>query len=173
MVRAALVFSPPWRPAVRSGSTLPAIADSATVGSVPVSLPFPGCPGAFELDAPDPLCLFPLLRGKVLSELPGFLLVHPCLLAFVLLFGYPYFMAKSIPGTQKKRGRPKTTGRGTQIGMRWHQPLLGMIDSWAAQQDDKPDRPDAIRRLVERALANEPARDVSPTPRPAKRPRGK
>jgi len=41
--------------------------------------------------------------------------------------------------------------------MRWHEPLLGMIDAWAAKQDDKPKRPDAIRRLVERGLASEPA----------------
>jgi hypothetical protein len=61
-------------------------------------------------------------------------------------------MAKSIRGTQKKRGRPKTTGRGTQIGMRWHELLLGMIDAWAAKQDDKPPRSEAIRRLVERGL---------------------
>jgi hypothetical protein len=69
-------------------------------------------------------------------------------------------MSVSIRGTQNKRkkvGRPKTTGRGTQIGMRWQAPILEAIDNWAAQQDDKPDRPNAIRRLVERGLAAEVA----------------
>jgi hypothetical protein len=54
---------------------------------------------------------------------------------------------------KRKRGRPITTGKGLQIGMRWHEPLLGMIDEWAAAQDDEPSRTEAIRRLVERGLA--------------------
>ena len=41
--------------------------------------------------------------------------------------------------------------------MRWQAPILEAIDNWAAQQDDKPDRPNAIRRLVERGLAAEVA----------------
>jgi hypothetical protein len=63
-------------------------------------------------------------------------------------------MAGSISVSTKKRGRgrPVTTGKGTLIGMRWHEPLLTMIDAWAAQQDDKPERSEAIRRLVERGL---------------------
>jgi hypothetical protein len=66
-------------------------------------------------------------------------------------------MPRSIRVTTKKRkrGRPVTTGKGTQIGMRWHEPLLGMIDAWAAAQDDDPSRTEAIRRLVERGLASE------------------
>jgi hypothetical protein len=56
---------------------------------------------------------------------------------------------------KRRRGRPVTTGKGLQIGMRWHEPLLGMIDDWAAAQDDEPSRTEAIRRLVERGLAAE------------------
>jgi hypothetical protein len=41
--------------------------------------------------------------------------------------------------------------------MRWHEPLLGMIDDWAVAQDDKPSRTQAIRRLAERGLAAEAA----------------
>jgi hypothetical protein len=41
--------------------------------------------------------------------------------------------------------------------MRWHEPLLGMIDEWAAAQDDEPSRTEAIRRLVERGLVAEAA----------------
>jgi hypothetical protein len=63
-------------------------------------------------------------------------------------------MRKSIRVSTKKRGRgrPATTGKGTLVGMRWHEPLLSMIEAWAAQQDDKPERSEAIRRLVERGL---------------------
>ena len=67
-------------------------------------------------------------------------------------------MAKSIRATKKRRGRPKTTGIGAQIGMRWHQPALDEIDAWAARQDGAPSRTEAIRRLVELGLKTKPAR---------------
>jgi len=75
-------------------------------------------------------------------------------------------MSKSIRDTKnkhKKVGRPVTTGKGMQIGMRWHEPLLGTIDKWAAGQEDKPGRSEAIRRLVQLGLATSaPAtRDVA------------
>jgi len=79
-------------------------------------------------------------------------------------------MSTSISGTKKKLkkvGRPITTGKGTQIGMRWHDPMLQAIDAWAARQEDKPDRSEAIRRLVQRGLDSE-AVAVKPR-RPAKR----
>jgi hypothetical protein len=61
-------------------------------------------------------------------------------------------MRKSIKGTTKKRrGRPATTGRGTQIGMRWQEPLLSEIDSWM-ESEGIATRPEAIRRLVEIGL---------------------
>jgi hypothetical protein len=63
-------------------------------------------------------------------------------------------MAKSIRGNKKRRGRPKTTGIGVQIGMRWHPPILDEIDAWASRQADSPSRPEAIRRLVELGLAS-------------------
>ena len=49
--------------------------------------------------------------------------------------------------TEKRRGRPATTGRGTQIGMRWQEPQLSAIDSWM-EKHDVATRPEAIRRLV-------------------------
>jgi hypothetical protein len=64
-------------------------------------------------------------------------------------------MSKSIRGTQKSqkpRGRPKTTGKGAQIGMRWHEPTLAAIDDWRREQPDLPSRPQAIRYLVELGL---------------------
>jgi hypothetical protein len=49
--------------------------------------------------------------------------------------------------TKKKRGRPATAGRGTQIGMRWQEPQLSAIDS-RMEKHDVATRPEAIRRLV-------------------------
>ena len=58
-------------------------------------------------------------------------------------------MAKSIRDIAKKRrGRPRSTGLGTGILVRMHDQLEA-LDAWIAKQDDpKPTRPEAIRRLV-------------------------
>ncbi len=57
-------------------------------------------------------------------------------------------MTKSIRVIPKKRGRPKTTGRGTLIGVRLQSSGLSQLDVWIAGQEDKPSRPEAIRRLT-------------------------
>ena len=54
--------------------------------------------------------------------------------------------------TRKKRG-PPPTGKGTLIGVRLQPVPLAQVDRWAASQKDKPGRPEAIRRLLELALA--------------------
>ena len=66
-------------------------------------------------------------------------------------------MGKSIRDIPKKsrRGRPKTTGRGEGIMLRLHPPLLNALGVWIAAQEPPPSRPEAIRRLVERALVAE------------------
>jgi hypothetical protein len=71
-------------------------------------------------------------------------------------------MNKSIKGTtKKKRGRPATTGKGTQLGMRWHDPMLVAIDSWR-EKHDVATRAEAIRRLVELGLTvKAPAKPIS------------
>jgi hypothetical protein len=58
-------------------------------------------------------------------------------------------MGKSIRDIAKKsRGRPRSTGLGTGILVRMHD-QLDALDAWIAKQDDpKPTRPEAIRRLV-------------------------
>jgi hypothetical protein len=63
-------------------------------------------------------------------------------------------MPKSIGVITKKRtrGRPKTTGTGTLIGVRLLPPVLTSVDQWAAQQADNPSRPEAIRRMIEQVL---------------------
>ena len=58
-----------------------------------------------------------------------------------------------VPKKVKKKRGPPPTGKGTQIGTRWHEPLLGKIDEWATLQEDKPARAEAIRRLVELGLS--------------------
>jgi hypothetical protein len=73
-------------------------------------------------------------------------------LASARYFWYQYFMAKSIRGTKKSRGRPPTTGTGVQLGMRWPEPLMHAIDDWRREETDLPSRAEAIRRLVERGL---------------------
>ena len=68
-----------------------------------------------------------------------------------LAFMVPRFMAKTSVVPKKKRG-PAPTGKGIQIGMRWHGPELTMIDDWVAVQSKPYTRPEAIRRLVELGL---------------------
>ena len=47
----------------------------------------------------------------------------------------------------RKRG-PKPTGKGTPIQVRLQPDQLSKVDAWRDAQDDKPTRPEAIRRLV-------------------------
>jgi len=62
-------------------------------------------------------------------------------------------MAKaSEKRTTKKRGRP-ATGQDPVTAIRLSQKLRASVDRWARQQTDKPSRSEAIRRLVEHALA--------------------
>jgi hypothetical protein len=65
-------------------------------------------------------------------------------------------MRASIPDTPKKRkrGRPKMAGRGEGVMVRFHHNgLIDQLDAWIANQDDAPSRPEAIRRLLAKALA--------------------
>jgi hypothetical protein len=62
-------------------------------------------------------------------------------------------MAKSVRVNTKRRGRPKTTGKGELLGVRIHAQQLAALDNWIGQQNDAPSRPEAIRRLLEQALS--------------------
>ena len=67
--------------------------------------------------------------------------------------------------TKKKRGRPATTGRGTQVGERWHPTELAAIDAWISASADKTiSRAHAIRRLVALALKVEKTRPTRGAP---------
>lgn len=55
-------------------------------------------------------------------------------------------MTRSIRDIPKKAGRPKTTGRGEGVFVRFQRPQLPALDAWIDQQPEpKPSRPEAIR----------------------------
>jgi hypothetical protein len=68
------------------------------------------------------------------------------------LFTYYRFMPRSIPVLRKRRGRPPT-GQDPVTAVRLPLALKSQIDDWAKRQPDNPSRSEAIRRLVQLALA--------------------
>jgi hypothetical protein len=56
-------------------------------------------------------------------------------------------MARQTVTPRKKRG-PPPTGKGTPITVRLQPSGLSQLDTWIADQEDKPSRPEAIRRLT-------------------------
>jgi hypothetical protein len=86
---------------------------------------------------------------------------HSCLgvastLAVRCFYVITVFMARQSVITQKKRG-PPATGKGVLIGVRLQPPNLAALDAWIMDQPGSPSRPEAIRRLVEQALASKGA----------------
>jgi hypothetical protein len=61
------------------------------------------------------------------------------------------FMKRQSLVPKKKRG-PLPTGQGIQIQVRIQPDKLAELDRWIAAQTDRPSRPEAIRRIVERVL---------------------
>ncbi|MEO7680760.1 MAG: hypothetical protein ABIS14_08725 [Sphingomonas sp.] len=55
----------------------------------------------------------------------------------------------------RKRGRTPTGW--TQVGVKTLPEQLARVDAWIAAQPDRPNRPEAFRRLIDLALAAEPA----------------
>lgn len=72
-------------------------------------------------------------------------------LARLALMMYYANMPKSIAVVHKKRGRP-ATGQDPVTAIRLSPELRTKIDAWAAAQEDRPPRSEAIRRMIERAL---------------------
>lgn len=58
---------------------------------------------------------------------------------------------KSIGGKRPGAGRP-ATGTDPARTIRLSDAFIALVDAWAAAQDDKPGRSEAIRRLVELGL---------------------
>jgi hypothetical protein len=67
---------------------------------------------------------------------------------------YYAFMQKSTAVLQKKRGRPKT-GETPVLAIRLSSETRAMIDEWADRQEDRPNRSEAMRRLVDRGIRQE------------------
>src|SRR5690348_8742882 len=63
-------------------------------------------------------------------------------------------MSRQSVITRKKRG-PPATGKGELVGVRIQPNLMQALDRWIAAQQPTASRPEAIRRLVEQALATE------------------
>ena len=61
---------------------------------------------------------------------------------------------KVIP---KKRGRPRT-GKDPMLAFRAPPAFTAEVEAWAERQPDSPSRSEALRRLVELALAKEKRR---------------
>jgi metal-responsive CopG/Arc/MetJ family transcriptional regulator len=61
-------------------------------------------------------------------------------------------MARQSVISRKKHG-PPPTGKGVPILVRLQPPLLTDVDQWIAKQEIPFTRPEAIRRLIESALA--------------------
>ena len=59
----------------------------------------------------------------------------------------------SIKSAKKSRGRPPVDSRAVNVRMLLTD--IERLDAWRARQDDAPSRPEAIRRLVEKALREE------------------
>ena len=51
-----------------------------------------------------------------------------------------------------KVGRPKVDSE--EVRARMTRELLDRIDAWSAEQADRPARPEAVRRLVDKGLKN-------------------
>jgi hypothetical protein len=54
--------------------------------------------------------------------------------------------------TRDNTKRKRADQPGTLVGVRLQPDQLAKVDAWREGQDDKPTRPEAIRRLVEKAL---------------------
>jgi hypothetical protein len=60
---------------------------------------------------------------------------------------------KSTMLAQKKKPGPPATGKGEQVVVRIQPDPMGRLDAWIARQEEpRPTRAEAIRRLVEKAL---------------------
>ena len=56
----------------------------------------------------------------------------------------------SVDKVKKRIGRPPVDSE--QITVRIQRPMLDALDDWRDQQDDKPGRPEAVRRILKKEL---------------------
>jgi hypothetical protein len=74
-------------------------------------------------------------------------------LARPTIFEYQKFMATSISNIRKKRGRGRPKVGAVPVMVRLLPEQATSLDDWRKKQIDRPGRPEAIRRLIDRALA--------------------
>jgi hypothetical protein len=72
---------------------------------------------------------------------------------------FPLFRGRPIPDSEKRgRGRPRT-GVGRTIGLRLYGEEQAALAAWTASQPDpKPSKPEAIRKLLNKALESSEVR---------------
>ena len=73
-------------------------------------------------------------------------------LAWLTISWYRDFMSKSIRGIRKYVRKQRPVEPGTPVMTRLQPGQLNQLDAWIAKQDDAPSRPEAIRRLLAKAL---------------------
>jgi hypothetical protein len=61
-------------------------------------------------------------------------------------------MSREIHVSRKYVRKHRPSEPGTNIGVRLQHDGLEQLDAWIAKQDDAPSRPEAIRRLLAKAL---------------------
>jgi Arc/MetJ-type ribon-helix-helix transcriptional regulator len=57
-------------------------------------------------------------------------------------------MARQTVLARKGKRGPAPTGKGQQVVVRMHDPMLSALDSWIERQEQRPTRPEAVRRAV-------------------------
>jgi hypothetical protein len=72
---------------------------------------------------------------------------------------------QSVISQKPKKRRLSSPSKGEPILVRLQRTPLANLDHWIARQEDRPSRPEAIRRLVEQALAGSSSGRRSPTAR--------
>lgn len=66
----------------------------------------------------------------------------------------------SISDIEKKRGRGRPAKDVVPVLVRIPAPQAEALDAWRDGQEDKPSRPEAIRRLVELSLKAKAAHEI-------------
>lgn len=73
-------------------------------------------------------------------------------------------MSTVVSAKNKRTGRPRVDSEA--VNVRMERPLLSALDAWRREQPDLPTRPEAVRRLVEKALGGDRKSDPKDAPEP-------
>ena len=65
-------------------------------------------------------------------------------------------------GKKQLRGRPRVDSE--EVAVRMDRPLLDALDAWRGAQDDKPGRPEAVRRVLAEHFTPELPRKTAMSP---------